>query len=129
MQSFKRLPGGRLTVPAFPAGRERGRMMMAGEEERAWDMLPAAALVTIFRKLGVEDRFKGAPLVCRSWNEASKNPRCWDSILAEGECPLLHFIILNDFDVISPENLTFWFIRAFIERSDGGATTLYLSGL
>lgn len=43
-------------------------------EIRSWSDMTHVCLVNIFSRLGLEDRWKGAMFVCKSWYEASRDP-------------------------------------------------------
>lgn len=47
------------------------------EEERKWENLASDCLVYIFCYLGLEELTVVLPFVCKSWYEASLDPRCW----------------------------------------------------
>ncbi|EFJ25047.1 hypothetical protein SELMODRAFT_414319 [Selaginella moellendorffii] len=47
--------------------------------------LPREILVHILRRLGFEDRYAAATLVCKAWRDAATDPACWDVANVE-EC-------------------------------------------
>ncbi|XP_024529604.1 F-box protein SKIP1 [Selaginella moellendorffii] len=47
--------------------------------------LPREILVHILRRLGFEDRYAAATLVCKAWRDAVTDPACWDVASVE-EC-------------------------------------------
>lgn len=50
---------------------------------RPWDALPSAALVNIFCRIPIKDRFHNLSLVCKSWADACGHPQCWASMVAD----------------------------------------------
>ncbi|XP_020570686.1 F-box/LRR-repeat protein At3g48880-like [Phalaenopsis equestris] len=50
------------------------------EEERKWENLASDCLVCIFCYLGMEELTVALPFVCKSWHEASLDPRCWKKL-------------------------------------------------
>ncbi|URE00519.1 F-box LRR-repeat protein [Musa troglodytarum] len=46
-------------------------------EGRRWEEMEEDCLVNIFRRLSLVDLTVAAPLVCRSWRKASRDPLCW----------------------------------------------------
>nr|XP_027085688.1 uncharacterized protein LOC113707624 [Coffea arabica]XP_027085689.1 uncharacterized protein LOC113707624 [Coffea arabica] len=51
------------------------------QRRASWDALPSTSLVEIFCRTPIKDRFCSLPLVCRSWADVSRNPRCWASMI------------------------------------------------
>ncbi|MQL77299.1 hypothetical protein Taro_009719, partial [Colocasia esculenta] len=77
------------------AGREGGGGGGEGEATEAvrdWSEMTPACLTLVFRRLSLEDRWKGAMRACRSWRDAARDPSlfsCFDlepSFGAEGGC-------------------------------------------
>ncbi|CAI9782019.1 unnamed protein product [Fraxinus pennsylvanica] len=60
-------------------------MTMKHQSQRPWDALPSTALLNIFCKTSIKDRFDNIPFVCKSWAHASAHPHCWASMIAEPE--------------------------------------------
>lgn len=50
------------------------------EQERKWENLPSDCLVSIFCYLGLVELTVTLPFVCKSWYEASLDPRCWKKL-------------------------------------------------
>ncbi|CAM6083904.1 unnamed protein product [Calypogeia fissa] len=59
-------------VKLLPAADRQTRL-----QGRDWAKLVPEILTEVFQRLPFEERLKVAPLVCKSWNEASWNPQCW----------------------------------------------------
>lgn len=56
---------------------------MEMDDNRPWDTLPSLALVNIFQRITIKDRIHHVPLVCSSWAHASRDPRCWTSMVPD----------------------------------------------
>ncbi|XP_074582466.1 F-box protein SKIP1-like [Curcuma longa] len=52
----------------------------AKEASRDWSELTSVCLTNVFRRLSLEDRWKGAMLVCRSWLVAARDPSLFSSL-------------------------------------------------
>ncbi|KAM7475183.1 hypothetical protein LguiB_022426 [Lonicera macranthoides] len=56
---------------------------MEMDDNRPWDALPSLALVNIFQRIPIKDRIQHVQLVCSSWAHASRDPRCWTSMVPD----------------------------------------------
>eukprot|EP00262_Sarcandra_glabra_P009611 TRINITY_DN24049_c0_g1_i1.p1 TRINITY_DN24049_c0_g1~~TRINITY_DN24049_c0_g1_i1.p1 ORF type:complete len:297 (+),score=14.66 TRINITY_DN24049_c0_g1_i1:184-1074(+) len=108
---------------------------MDNDIDRAWEALPAPALVCIFSKTSLVDRLRNASLVCRAWRQASEDPRCWESMMVSDTASLEDAFIkadnpydtfVNPFGRQSDPSTGFRRLQTLIERSRGRLTTLYL---
>lgn len=62
---------------------ESRRKMEMQQLWRPWDALPSAALVNVFCRIPIRDRFHNLSLVCKSWADACCHSQCWASMVAD----------------------------------------------
>ncbi|KAJ0989839.1 hypothetical protein J5N97_008195 [Dioscorea zingiberensis] len=51
----------------------------AASETRDWSEMTPVLLVNVFRRLSLEDRWRGAMLVCKPWLEAARDPALFEA--------------------------------------------------
>lgn len=90
-------------------GRGEEKEEAAAEESRDWSEMTPVCLANVFRRITLEDRWKGAMLVCRAWLDAARDPSLFQS-----------FDLEPAFDAASsgrPDDATWW-TPAFRRRVD-----------
>ncbi|KAM7465843.1 hypothetical protein LguiB_013405 [Lonicera macranthoides] len=50
-------------------------------EGRKWEDLEMECLSNIFDRVGMESLVLDVPLVCKSWNKATLDPKCWQTLI------------------------------------------------
>ncbi|KAL0914465.1 hypothetical protein M5K25_014813 [Dendrobium thyrsiflorum] len=97
-------------------------------EERKWENLASDCLVCIFCCVGLEELTIALPFVCKSWYEASLDPRCWKKLDFQG----LDFRFRRKFERRSDRQYGFMsttfsfpsFMKLCVDRSRGSAVQL-----
>lgn len=89
-------------------------MTMKHQSQRPWDALPSTALLNIFCKTSIKDRFDNIPFVCKSWAYASADPHCWASMIAESESDSFEVAFLKD---------SYPYGSSFVDPFDGRRST------
>lgn len=91
-------------------------------ERPKWEDLQMDCLVNVIERVGIESLVLDVPFVCKSWYNATLNPRCWQSLVFPDD--LFKSRITDGykdkelFDVGK-------FIRCVVNRSQKNATRLY----
>ncbi|KAM7485786.1 hypothetical protein LguiA_001795 [Lonicera macranthoides] len=65
-------------IESFDAGKFESLAVMEGPK---WEDLIMDCLVNVFGRVGIESLVLDVPFVCKSWYEATLDPRCWQSLV------------------------------------------------
>ena len=80
-------------------------------------------LVKVFQKMGMEELLLDVPVVCKSWYEATLNPKCWQNLIFQENFFAFRDRVRKEYQ---KEVSITAFIKSMVNRSSRCATTLML---
>ena len=108
-------------LPPKKIYREFKKMLLALGRPK-WEELDRDCLVIVLQKAGLKSLVSSAPYVCKTWHEASLDPKCWEDLAFPEHIDLM-MEVTERLGGISRTA----FIRAIVDRSGRHATSIMLS--